>query len=53
MPKKESYEECPTCTKNAGEEVVYHKSALKQEEPDLFETETRTLCPLGHTIPKK
>lgn len=49
-PKKENYTECPICTKEAGEPVVYHKSALVEEEADLFDDTKRIQCPKGHTI---
>lgn len=49
-PKKESYVECPECTKKASEPVYYHKSALTEEEADLFDDTKRLLCPKGHTI---
>lgn len=49
-PKKESYVECPACTKEAGESVVYHKSALRQKDADLFDDTALVQCPKGHTI---
>lgn len=51
-PKKEHYVECPTCTKKAGEPVVFHTSALKEDQ-GFFDEKPVTLCPLGHTIPEK
>lgn len=49
-PKPENYVECPTCTKDAGEPVVYHKRSL-QASDSLFDDPEQT-CPLGHVIPK-
>jgi len=47
QPKKENYIECEACSKEAGEPVVYHKSAL-MEGGFLFERGLQ--CPKGHPI---
>ena len=47
QPKKENYIECEACSKEAGEPVVYHKSAL-MEDGFLFERGLQ--CPKGHPI---
>lgn len=46
----ENYLLCPACSEAEGEEVYYHKRALKSER-FLFRDPQRT-CPEGHAIPE-
>lgn len=51
-PRKESYTECPTCTREFGkpdDPVIYHYSQLALNEP-FWGGEAHWTCPRGHKV---
>lgn len=53
-PRKESYSECPDCTREVGkpdDPVVYHYSQLTLKEASFWwGGETHWTCPRGHKV---
>lgn len=47
---RDAYVVCEQCSKDAGEEVMFHKSLLIKEDGEPPDFDEQTTCPKGHPI---